>query len=363
MQAELRAPGNPPGVSSRGEGMMRLNAYQFTLLVLAATLTACTSGGPSPAPAGPDNQPEAGMAAPKAPGTIDIGTAGVTGVYYQVGSAVCRVADPALKQNGSSCEAVSTEGSIANIEGLRSGKLDMAIVQSDLEFEAYHGSGPFASAGAFPELRTVFALHPELFTVVARSDSGIRTFDDLKGKRVNIGNPGSGQRATMEQLMQVKGWTMKDFAYVSELDSRQQGDALAANQVDAIVFTVGYPSAAILGATKMVSARLIPVTGSEVDRLIAAKPYYSKAVIPGGFYPGNDTDTETFGVRATLVTSSAVPDEEVYEVVQSVFGNFDRFKRLNSALGELNKQDMVKASLSAPLHPGAERYYKQAGLM
>ena len=342
---------------------MRLNACQLTLLVLAATLTACTSGGPSSAPAGPQNQPEAGMAAPKAPGTIYIGTAGVTGVYYQVGSAVCRVADPTLKQNGSSCEAVSTEGSIANIDGLRSGKLDMAIIQSDLQFEAYHGSGPFASAGAFPELRAVFALHPELFTVVARSDSGIRTFDDLKGKRVNIGNPGSGQRATMEQLMQAKGWTMKDFASVSELDSRQQDDALAANQVDAIVFTVGYPSGAILGATKRVSARLIPVTGPAVDRLIAAKPYYSKAVIPGGFYPGNATDTETFGVRATLVTSSAVPDEKVYQVVQSVFENFDRFKKLDSALGELNKQDMVKASLSAPLHPGAERYYKQAGLM
>ena len=335
---------------------MRPNVCQVALLVLAATLTACTSGGPSPAPAAPHNQPEAGMAAPKVPGTIYIGTAGVTGVYYQVGSAVCRVASL-------SCEAVSTEGSIANIDGLRSGKLDMAIVQSDLQFEAYHGSGPFASAGAFPELRSVFALHPELFTVVARSNSGIRTFDDLKGKRVNIGNPGSGQRATMEQLMQAKGWTMKDFASVSELNSRQQDDALAGNQVDAIVFTVGYPSAAILGATKMVSARLIPVTGPAVDRLIAARPYYTKGVIPGGFYPGNATDTETFGVRATLVTSSAMPDEEVYEVVQSVFENFDRFKKLNSALGELSKQDMVKASLSAPLHPGAERYYKQAGLM
>jgi hypothetical protein len=362
MQAELRPPGDPPGVSSRRKGMMRLKVCKFTLLVLAATLTACTSGGPS-APAGPHNQPEGGMAAPKAPGTIFIGTAGVVGVYYSAGSAVCRVANPTLKQNGLSCEAISTEGSIANINGLRSSKLDMAIVQSDLQFEAYHGSGPFAAAGAFPELRAVFALHPEPFTVVARSDSGIRTFDDLKGKRVNIGNPGSGQRATMEQLMQAKGWTMKDFAYVSELDSTRQADALAANQVDAIVFTVGHPSGAILRATKGVSARLIPVTGPEVDRLIAAHPYYSKAVIPGGFYPGTNTDTETFGVRATLVTSSAMPDEEVYEVVQSVFENFDRFKALESALTELNKQDMVKASLSAPLHPGAERYYKQAGLM
>jgi hypothetical protein len=362
MQAELRPPGDPPGVSSRRKGMMRLKVCKFTLLVLAATLTACTSGGPS-APAGPHNQPEGGMAAPKAPGTIFIGTAGVVGVYYSAGSAVCRVANPTLKQNGLSCEAISTEGSIANINGLRSSKLDMAIVQSDLQFEAYHGSGPFAAAGAFPELRAVFALHPEPFTVVARSDSGIRTFDDLKGKRVNIGNPGSGQRATMEQLMQAKGWTVKDFAYVSELDSTRQADALAANQVDVIVFTVGHPSGAILRATKGVSARLIPVTGPEVDRLIAAHPYYSKAVIPGGFYPGTNTDTETFGVRATLVTSSAMPDEEVYEVVQSVFENFDRFKTLETALAELNKQDMVKATLSAPLHPGAERYYKQAGLM
>ncbi len=133
--------------------------------------------------------------------------------------------------------------------------------------------------------------------------------------------------------MQAKGWTMADFAYVSELDSTSQADALAANQVDAIVFTVGHPSGAILEATKAVSARLIPVTGPAVDQLIAANPYYSKAVIPGGLYPGNDTDTQTFGVRATLVTSAAMPDEEVYEVVESVFGNFDRFKTLHPALG------------------------------
>jgi uncharacterized protein len=347
----------------RGEGMMRLNVCQFTLLVLAATLTACTTGGRSPAPAPPQNQPEAGMPAQKAPGTIYIGTGGVTGVYYPAGGAVCRVANPTLKAKGMSCEAVSTEGSIANIDGLRSGALDMGIVQSDLQYDAYYGKGPFASADAFAELRALFALHPEPFTVVARSDSGIRTFDDLKGKRVNIGNPGSGQRATMEQLMQAKGWTMEDFAYVSELDSTRQADALAANQVDAVVFTVGHPSGAILEATKVVSARLIPVTGPAVDRLIAANPYYAKAVIPGGLYPGTDTDTQTFGVRATLVTFSAMPDEEVYEVVESVFGDFDRFKALHPAFARLKKEDMVKASLSAPLHPGAARYYKEAGLM
>ena len=303
------------------------------------------------------------MAAPKAPGTIHIGTAGVTGVYYPAGSAVCRVANPTLNQNGLSCEAVSTEGSVANIEGLRSSELDMAIVQSDLQFEAYHGSGPFASAGAFPELRAVFALYPEPFTVVARSDLGIRTFDDLKGKRVNIGNPGSGQRATMEQLMQAKGWTIKDFAYVSGAGLDPAGRC-AGRQPGRRHRVHGRPPLGRDPRCDQGGERPAdPGHGTQVDRLIAANPYYSKAVIPGGFYRGTDTDTETFGVRATLVTSSAMPDEEVYEVVQSVFENFDHFKKLHSALARLNKQDMVKASLSAPLHPGAERYYKQAGLM
>ena len=209
----------------------------------------------------------------------------------------------------------------------------------------------------------MFSVHPEPFTVVARDDSGIRTFDDLKGKRVNVGNPGSGQRSTMEVVMQRKGWTMADFALASELKSAEQAQALADNKIDAIVFTVGHPSGSIQEATTTVDAHLVPVDGPEIDALVKEFPYYSKAVIPGGMYRGSPDDVETFGVRATFVTSAKVPDDVVYQVVKAVFENFDDFKKLHPAFDNLRKEEMVTQALSAPLHPGAEKYYKEAGLM
>jgi len=253
---------------------------------------------------------------------------------------------------------------VYNVNTMRAGELDMGVVQSDVQYNALKGEGAeFQDAGPFEDLRAVFALHPEPFTVVARADSGIETFDDLKGKRVNVGNPGSGQRSTMEVLMDAKGWTMGDFALASELKSAEQAQALADNKIDAMCFTVGHPSGTIQEATTTVDARLIPVAGPEVDQLVASNPYYSKAVIPGGMYRGTDNDVATFGVRATFVTSSEVPDEVVYEVVKAVFENFDDFKKLHPAFANLKKEEMVSQALSAPLHPGAEKYYKEAGLM
>jgi TRAP transporter TAXI family solute receptor len=163
--------------------------------------------------------------------------------------------------------------------------------------------------------------------------------------------------------MNAKGWTMADFALASELKSAEQAQALADNKIDAIAFTVGHPSGTIQEATTTFDARLIPVTGPEVDDLVADNPYYSKAIIPGGMYRGTDSDTETFGVRATFVTTAEVPDEVIYEVVKTVFENFEDFKKLHPAFANLTKEEMVTAALSAPLHPGAERYYKEAGLI
>jgi uncharacterized protein len=299
----------------------------------------------------------------RAAGTIYIGTAGVTGVYYPAGGAICRLVNEHRSQDGLQCQVESTDGSAANIAGIEARELDFGVVQSDLQYEAWRGTGRFAADGPFPELRSVFSLHAEPFTVVALSNAGITTFDDLAGKRVNIGNPGSGQRATMEALMAAEGWTMASFPLVTELDSTAQSQALAAETVDAIVFTVGHPSGAILEASKVADVRLVPVTGPAVDRLLADTPFYARAVIPGGFYRGAPADTPTFGVRATLVTSAATPDDVVYKLVKDVFEGFDRFKALHPALGQLDKREMVKAALSAPLHPGAARYYREAGLL
>jgi TRAP transporter TAXI family solute receptor len=295
---------------------------------------------------------------------ITIGTGGVTGVYYPTGGAICRLVNKDRADHGIRCSVESTGGSVYNVNTMRAGELDMGVVQSDVQYNALNGEGEeFEGQGPFEDLRAVFSVHPEPFTVLARADSGIETFDDLPGKRVNVGNPGSGQRATMEVLMDAKGWTMDDFALASELKSAEQAQALADNKIDAIAFTVGHPSGSIQEATTTTDARLIPVTGPEVDALVESNPFYSKAVIPGGMYRGTDDDVETFGVKATFVSSAAIPEEVVYTVTKAVFENFEDFKKLHPAFANLKKEDMVSEALSAPLHPGAEKYYKEAGLM
>ena len=185
---------------------------------------------------------------------------------------------------------------------------------------------------------------------------------DLKGKRVNIGNPGSGQRGTMEVLMDALGWTKSDFSLASELKSAEQSKALCDNKIDAMVFTVGHPSGSIKEATTTCDTVLVTVNGAAVDKLVADNDYYRTATIPGGMYRGNDADVQTFGVGATFVSSTNTPEETVYQVVKAVFENFDSFKKLHPAFNNLKKAEMVKDGLSAPLHAGAQRYYKEANL-
>ncbi|MEM7509024.1 MAG: TAXI family TRAP transporter solute-binding subunit [Pseudomonadota bacterium] len=292
---------------------------------------------------------------------VTIGTGGQTGVYFVVGQSICKLVNRGTAKHNIKCTAPSTGGSIANINAIKAGDQDMGVAQSDWQFHAMKGTSKFEDTGAFPDLRAVFSVHPEPFTVIARADAGIDSFDDLKGKRVNIGNPGSGQRGTMEVIMAAKGWTADDFALASELKSAEQSQALCDNKVDAIVFTVGHPNGSIQEATTSCEAKVVAVTGPEIDELVSANPYYSSATIPGGMYTGTDSDVSTFGVRATFVSSAAADEETIYQTVKAVFDNFDRFKRLHPAFANLDEAEMTKAGLSAPLHPGAERYYQERG--
>lgn len=294
---------------------------------------------------------------------ISIGTGGVTGVYYPTGGAICRLVNKDRKEHGVRCSVESTGGSVYNINTIRAGELEMGVAQSDWQFHAYNGTSKFKDAGAFKELRAVFSVHPEPFTVVARADSGIKTFDDLKGKRVNIGNPGSGQRGTMEVLMAEKGWSASDFSLTSELKAAEQSKALCDNKIDAMIYTVGHPSGSIKEATTSCDSVIVEVSGKAVNSLVDKNDFYRTATIPAGMYRGTNEDVKTFGVGATFVSSANVPDEVVYTVVKSVFENFSTFKKLHPAFANLKKEEMVKDGLSAPLHPGAVKYYKEAGLM
>ncbi|MBW4710024.1 TAXI family TRAP transporter solute-binding subunit [Roseobacter sp. YSTF-M11] len=292
---------------------------------------------------------------------ITIGTGGVTGVYYPTGGAICRLVNKGRKEHGIRCSVESTGGSVYNINTIRAGELEFGVAQSDWQYHAYKGTSRFEEQGPFEDLRAVFSVHPEPFTVVARADAGITSFADLKGKRVNIGNPGSGQRGTMEVVMEKMGWSTSDLALASELKAAEQSAALCDNQIDAMIYTVGHPSGSIQEATTACDSVLVEVSGAEIDALIGDNSYYRSAKIPGGMYRGTDSDVATFGVGATFVTSASVSEDAVYAVVSAVFDNFEDFKKLHPAFANLTAEEMATAGLSAPLHPGAAKYYKEKG--
>ncbi|PIE65615.1 MAG: C4-dicarboxylate ABC transporter substrate-binding protein [Desulfobacterales bacterium] len=294
---------------------------------------------------------------------VTIGTGGVTGVYYPTGGAIARLVNKGKKEHGIRASVESTGGSIYNLNAIASGELDMGVAQSDWQYHAYHGTGKFKDAGPNKDLRAVFSVHPEPFTVVARADSGIKNFMDLKGKRVSIGNPGSGQRAIMELLFEKFGWIKKDLKLAAEMKAAEQPKALCDNKIDAFVYCVGHPNGSIKEATTACDAVMVTVDGPVIDKLVADNDYYRVATIPGGMYRGTDDDTKTFGVGATFVSSAKVPEAVIYNIVKAVFENFDQFKKLHPAFANLKKEEMIKDGLSAPLHDGAVKYYKEAGLM
>ncbi|MDG2916128.1 TAXI family TRAP transporter solute-binding subunit [Bisgaard Taxon 10/6] len=291
---------------------------------------------------------------------ITIGTGGQTGVYYVVGQSICQLVNRDTAKTGVKCNAPSTGASVANLNAIADHQMDMGIAQSDWQYHAYNGSSSFEGKKN-EKLRAVFSLHPEPFTLMVRDDSGIKSFDDLKGKRVNVGDPGSGTRATMNVILAAKGWTDKDFKVASELKPAEMASVMCDNNLDAITYNVGHPNGALKEAAASCDSHLVPVTGEAIDKLVADHSYYAKAVIPGGLYKGTDNPVETFGVYATLVTSEDVDADKVYAVVKAVFDNFDRFKRLHPAFANLKQEEMITNALSAPLHEGAVRYYKERG--
>jgi TRAP transporter TAXI family solute receptor len=294
---------------------------------------------------------------------ISLGSGGLTGVYYPTAGAICKLVNNRRSEHGINCSAESTKGSIYNINGIREGDLDMAIAQSDWHFHAYNGSTKFFSKGPFRDLRSVFSVHPEPVTMFARKDAGITTVTDLKDKRVNIGNPGSGSRGTWEVIERTLGWSRLNLKLATELPSSEVIQAACDGKIDAYFWLVGHPSALTQKALTDCPTRLVNVIGPAIHRLVEENSYYRTATIPARMYEGQDEAIKTFGVGATFVTSTATPPDVVYWVVKSVFEDFNTFRRLHPAFANLKKSEMVKDSLTAPLHEGAMRYYREAGLM
>jgi len=305
----------------------------------------------------------AGMGAAAEKQFVSIGTGGVTGVYYPTGGAICRLVNKNRKEHGIRCSVESTGGSIYNINTLRAGELEFGVAQSDWQYHAYHGTSKFKDAGPFTKLRAVFSVHAEPVTILARRDSGIKNITDIPGKRFNIGNDGSGTQGTWQVIEETMGWKRSDLALATKMKSAETAGALCDGKIDGYFWLVGHPSGLTQETVASCDAVIVPAVSPEIDKLVAEKPYYRKAIIPGGMYPGNPDDIQTFGVGATFVTSADVSEEAVYQVAKAVLGNLDEFRKLHPAFAHLKAQEMIHDSLSAPLHRGAIRAYKELGLM
>ncbi|MBT0959341.1 TAXI family TRAP transporter solute-binding subunit [Alphaproteobacteria bacterium KMM 3653] len=294
---------------------------------------------------------------------ITIGTGGVTGVYYPTGGAICRLVNKGRKEHGVRCSVESTGGSVYNTRTIREGELDFGVVQSDVQSAAMEGVRAFDGDEPYEGLRAVFSVHPEPLHVMVRADSGIDSVEAMKGKRVNIGNPGSGTRVLADVLMDAAGVSPDDFALAAELKSSEQSAALCDGKIDAAIWAAGLPNGSTMEATSTCDIKLLDLTTSGTDKVLAANKAYAAATIPGGLYPGNEEDIASWGPKATFVTDAKASDEVVYVLVKAIFENFDDFKKLHPAFGRLTEEQMVKDGLAAPLHPGAAKYYAERGWM
>jgi hypothetical protein len=294
---------------------------------------------------------------------VTIGTGGITGVYYPTGGAIAKIVNKKRKEYGIRATVESTGGSVFNVNAVMTGDLEFGVVQSDRQYQAVNGMAEWEDKGKQEDLRAVFTIHPESITLVAADDAGINSIQDLKGKRVNIGNPGSGQRQNSIDALEAAGLDWETDIKAEGVKAAEAPGLLQDGRIDAFFYTVGHPSGAIKEATAGArKVKIVPIT--EVDSLLQKFPYYAKARVPISFYPGavNKEDVDTFGVKATFVTSAKVPEGVVYAITKEVFENFEDFKKLHPAYSVLTKEGMLEG-LSAPLHPGAEKYYKEAGLI
>jgi hypothetical protein len=306
-----------------------------------------------------------------APTPVTLATGEPGGIYHPVGNAICRMFNLPSQYQTLPCVAVSSAGAVENIHRVQNGTSTFGLSQTDVAYAAFHGEGPFVAngfgpfvtGGPDPKLRMLIALYPELLTVLARADSGITDFQQLRGKHIGIGTSGAGYTFTRDVVLGYYDWKVSDPERLKEIGSAEQNEALCSDQVDAIIFQAGHPSGLTQEATSRCPARLVRVAGPPIDRLLKAHPYYEPAVIPGGMYTGNPEDVPTLGTRAVLVTSSDVSDELAYAVVKAVFRNFADFRRLHPVLARLNLKDMVPSSAVIPIHPGALRYFHEAGLL
>ncbi len=291
-----------------------------------------------------------------------IGTAESDSVHHHVGRAICHLINH--HADDIRCEARPATDSLSNLENVRNGAIEAGVALSDWQYHAVNRTGPVRFMdGSFENIRALFSVHAEPLTVVAKRGSGLKSLDDLKGSRINIGNAGSVERAAMDALMDAAGWTDEDFQLVQVLPADQQSLAFCHDRLQAMVFRVVHPDAVLQQADEMCEATLVDLGGPVIEKLVGANPHYTAVVVPAGVYSGTPKQIKSFGVVATLVTSEDISEDVVYRMTKAVFENLEALRKTHPSLRSLEASQMMRNGLSAPLHPGAVRYFRESGNM
>jgi TRAP transporter TAXI family solute receptor len=329
----------------------RLASLLIVFLAAMFLQTSCDSGQPSK------------VNVPLGKKSVTIGTGPITGLYLPSGELIARTVNNDVKIHGIHTKAESTKGSVLNINAIMAGTLEFGIAQSDRVYEAFSGLGQWERKGSQKDLRALFSLHSESVVVVAADEAGIKTIQDLRGKRVDIGEPGLGSRQNAIHALENAGIDYTKDLTAKGYRAAEVAGVLREGGIDAFFYTVGHPNITVLNATtSRRRVHFVPITG--VDRLLMKYPYYVKAVVPIKFYPQatNKSEVETFAVKATVVSSAKVPDRVVYTITKEVFEQIESYRTLHPAFEELTREKMLEC-LAAPVHPGAEKYYDEVGLV
>lgn len=289
---------------------------------------------------------------------ISIGTGSMTGTYYPVGGAICKIVN---MDKSMSCSVQSTGGSVYNVNSVLAKELNFGFVQSDVTYDKYNGKGNFDGQGD-QNLRSVIAIYPELLAFVVSKQSGIKTYTDVAGKSINIGNPGSGNEVTSTIIFKKYGVDLKELGYHGVLTAQECPTALKDKKIDGYFYMVGHPTANITDASNSIDIDLVGIDDAKIDEILKEYPYFAKGVIQKDLYKGVEHDTQTIGVKAVLVTTKDQSDASVKAIVKGILDNFDEYKKLHPALNSVTKGSLIKG-LGAPLHPAAEAAFKEAGIL
>lgn len=292
---------------------------------------------------------------------ITIGTGGINGTYFPTGGSICRLFNTYKNETNTRCTVESTLGSVYNINTIKNGGLELGIAQSDIVYDAFNGLEKF-DKHPYKNLRVVMSIYPELFTLVTKKSANINTLYDIKDKKINIGNSGSGNEASAKILFEESGIKLGDLSKVSKLKATNVNEALSNSEIDGYFYMVGHPTASIKEISYTTDISIVPLQGQNIDNLIKKYPYYTKSYIKAGLYNGIDKDINTYGVKALLVTSADVDEKTIYYIVKSILENFDKFKHLHPAYKNITRESLLEG-ISAPLHKGAEKYFREIKLI